>query len=310
MAAMDIFRTVRFCVPVAAVALAFTSCFTGIENTGKISEKDVAKVKANRRAAEEAYFDTVAPAPYAEWHAGKRFYVSDNNIRLILNPSADSLRGRTLEYRGVETLRQIDNSEDVLLVFSDGGKEYRYNTGKTMPEVAGTQPEYLVPFMIDSDFVERVDKMLRGKTFFIKTSDWKRRDGTPEKGVRYVPAEIESVSPGDAVYPFYVAFTCNGGLSGIFMSSQTSPVKNMTFDKLFSFDDIRKDYKTVSDENWDLITKGRVAQGMTKEECALSLGAPRSIVRTPTHGGLYERWVYANGVYLIFESGLLTDYRQ
>ena len=51
-------------------------------------------------------------------------------------------------------------------------------------------------------------------------------------------------------------------------------------------------------------------EGMTKEECSLSLGAPRTIDRMPTRAGLYERWVYVNGVMLVFENGLLTQYRQ
>ena len=49
---------------------------------------------------------------------------------------------------------------------------------------------------------------------------------------------------------------------------------------------------------------------MSKEECSLSLGAPRTIDRMPARAGLYERWVYVNGVMLVFENGLLTQYRQ
>jgi hypothetical protein len=84
----------------------------------------------------------------------------------------------------------------------------------------------------------------------------------------------------------------------------------MTFDKLFSFTDLRKNYSQITDANWERITRGDVAVSMTKDECQLSLGSPRSIERVPTHGGLYERWSYDNGVYLIFENGLLTRYRK
>lgn len=56
--------------------------------------------------------------------------------------------------------------------------------------------------------------------------------------------------------------------------------------------------------------RGQVAEGMTKEECTLSLGAPQSVDRVPTHGGLLERWVYDNGVYLVFADGILERFRQ
>ena len=94
------------------------------------------------------------------------------------------------------------------------------------------------------------------------------------------------------------------------MSSSSASVKNMTFDKLFSFTDIRKSYKTITDVNWERIINGQIAVGMTKDECSLSLGNPSSIERMPTHGGMYERWSYDNGEYVIFEDGLLVQFRQ
>lgn len=292
------------------IAISLQSCFTGIENTGRISEKDVAKVKADVKSKEEVYLDSVKQEGFLSWKEGKRFYVADNNVRLILTPSVDSLRGAILKYAGYATRRQIDNSEEVVLRFVRENREFRYDTGKTKEELSLTPPEYLVPFLVDLDFVESVGRKLVGLKLFLKTSQWKRADGSAEIGLRYMPVTILSVGPGDAVYPFYVSFECGERKSGVFMSSQTSSVKNMTFGKLFSFTDIREEYKSISDVNWELITHGKVAPGMTKSECSLSLGAPLSVGRTPTYGGLYERWQYMNGVYLIFENGLLINYRQ
>ena len=167
-----------------------------------------------------------------------------------------------------------------------------------------------MPFLSDLDYVACVDSLLRGRTLYLRTSTWRRRDGSFETGLRYVPVTVESVTTGDAVYPFYVAFDQDGRHSGVMMSSPTSAVRNVTFDKLFSFSDIRSSYKHISNENWSLIVRGQVAVGMTKEECTLSLGAPQSVDRVPTHGGLLERWVYDNGVYLVFADGILERFRQ
>lgn len=287
------------------------SCFTGIENTGRISDRDVARVKANKRSAEEAVLDTLVQQPFSQWHEGKRFYVASNDIRLVLRPSADSLHGHTLSYRGQESIRQIDNTDEVVVVLDDeAGRTYRYETGKTAAEMQRLAGDYAVPFLIDIDYVARVDSLLRGRTLYLKTSSWRHRDGSAQPGVRYVPVRVEAVEPGDAVYPFYVAFSHDDNQGGVFMSSPTSSVKNMTFDKLFSFSDIRASYKHIDDEMWQLIVHGKVAVGMTKEECTLSLGAPRSIDRVPTHAGLVERWVYDNGVYLVFADGILEKFRQ
>ncbi len=297
-------------------AFSVTSCFTGIENTGLISAKDVAKVKANSLSAEEQFWRGVALDSFSCWQKGKRFYVTDNSVRRIFAPSREydvsslELKGTVLRLTAIEDNRQIDNTRETVLVFSDGKQEYRYFTGKTMAEMKTANPAYLVPFMTDMDMVERVDSLLAGNTYYLKSNDWQTRSGEAVSGIRYVPVEVDSVVPGDAVYPFYVEFDCEGQKAGIFMSSSTSSVRSKTFDRIFSFTDIRKTYKNITDENWERIVHGRIALGMTKDECSLSLGSPRSIARIPTRGGLFERWNYDNGVFAVFDNGLLVDFRQ
>ena len=88
------------------MALALSGCFTGIENTGRITEKDVSRVKADKQSPEEIFFDTVHPADFQHWRPGKLFYVNDDNIRLIFNSSSLydvgslQLKGDTLKYDG------------------------------------------------------------------------------------------------------------------------------------------------------------------------------------------------------------------
>ncbi len=294
----------------------FYSCFTGVEHTGRITAKDVAKVKADVETEEELFFDTVFPEEFVKWKPGKKFFVVDDNIRLIFSPSASydvstlELKGDTLEYMGYKFIRQIDNSEDLVVSFSDGENTYRYNTGKTIEEVQNVRPEYVAPFLIDLDYVARVNSLLSTRQLYIKTSLWYDSNRLLKGGLKYVPVEILSVEPGDVVYPFFVRFRYDNKEAGVFMSSSSASVKNMTFDKLFSFSDIRKFYKAITDENWQRIIHGQIAIGMTKDECLLSLGNPSSIERVPTHGGMYEKWSYDNGVYVIFEDGLLAQFRQ
>lgn len=286
------------------------SCFTGIENTGHISSKDVNKEKANKQIPEKVFFDSISPKSFSHWYKGKEFYVADNNIKMVLTPSVDSLKGKVLKYEGLTTIRQIDNTDEAVILLSDGISVFNYKSGKDSLSLVESTTENIVPFLIDIDYVMAVDSALRGRTLSIKTSSWKNRDGSADIGVKYVKVQIDSVMTGDAIYPLYVKFHYKNRPSGIFVSSPFSSVGNMAFDKLFSFQDIRSLYKSISDEVWALIVAGKLQKGMTKEECLLSLGNPRTIDRTPTYGGLVERWVYDNGVFLTFADGLLDNYRQ
>ena len=96
----------------------------------------------------------------------------------------------------------------------------------------------------------------------------------------------------------------------MFMSSAHSSVQNRTYTDLFSDSDVHLRYPEISDDNWACIIRGDVALGMNKDECRLSLGTPKTIDRRPTYDGLVEYWTYDNGVYLIFEDGLLRRYRK
>ena len=48
---------------------------------------------------------------------------------------------------------------------------------------------------------------------------------------------------------------------------------------------------------------------MTRDECRLALGAPNSYRTIPVYNAIVEQWNYDDGLYLIFEDGILTRYR-
>lgn len=57
---------------------------------------------------------------------------------------------------------------------------------------------------------------------------------------------------------------------------------------------------------WEMIKKGIVKIGMTKQEARLSWGEPSDINKTSGSWGTHEQWVYS-GSYLYFENGKLTS---
>ena len=49
---------------------------------------------------------------------------------------------------------------------------------------------------------------------------------------------------------------------------------------------------------------------MTKQEVSLALGAPKLVDRGHDQASLYERWVYPDGVYVIFQDGLVEKFNR
>lgn len=78
------------------------------------------------------------------------------------------------------------------------------------------------------------------------------------------------------------------------------------FSSLFSLSDPKEDYPNIAPEIWDLICKGRVCEGMTKEECKLSLGNPQEVDRGHNWDQLLDVWTYSDGSYLFFINDRLT----
>jgi hypothetical protein len=83
-----------------------------------------------------------------------------------------------------------------------------------------------------------------------------------------------------------------------------------SFSNLFSFTDPRRNYPNITDEYWQLITSGTVTTGMTRDECRLALGAPKDVDRQTGYSSVHEMWGYENGIYLIFEDGILVKFRR
>lgn len=297
----------------------FMSCFTGIENTKKITEKDVAKVEQIYGSMNivESNYNKISVDSFPKWEIGRKFFVVDNNINRILTPTntydLDTLKlfGKELVYIGYNESSILDNEPKVNLKFTDGVNKYQYSTGKTLDTIKRMKLMLSVPFLVDIVLIDEYKKAVVGKEFYIKSSIWYNETGEMIPGKKYVKVRITDVSPGDKVFPLRLAFTTDDGKhANVFMSTKQSSVHNRLFDNLFSEKDIRINYPTISDENWQHIINGSVALDMTKNECLLSLGTPNDIQERPTYDGLQEYWFYSDGMYLIFFDGLLKQFRK
>ena len=296
------------------------SCGTGIEVTEHVSDKDVKRVinqidHQQPKATLDSYHDSV-PA----WQVDrKRFWVADNQVRLLLGsenaPLADSvdLSGHVLVYKGYDMGSIYDNRQTVNLLFhdeADSGRTYIYRTGKMMAEFNSA---FSIPMLIDLDMVHHIACQIQDKDYYIRTPIWYDCQTTQMiNGRHFIKVHIDSVLPGNAVMPLRVVFTTadTHQQAMVWMNENNKAMIGRDFDALFDAADPHLLFPTITDKNWKLITLNSVAEGMTKEECRLAIGSPKRINQNPDQGGMREYWYYDGGAYLYFVDGLLYQFRR
>ena len=289
------------------------SCFfTGVESTPRITGKDV-KREAAPATAEDTYLADVADTPMSLWQRGKEFMVTDPRIERIFGATAPAtpLTGQIIRYDSASEATGVTggNVTDLTFLTSDGHR-LTYRVNKPLDRLR-TDSVTEIPFTIQLSVIEAAARKLEGKKYYILTSSWRDDADTPIDGGRmFLPVTIDSVAPGNSLFPIKIAFTdMDGRNARIFIHHGANGAAPRTFTRVFSFTDPRLRYPHITPEHWQLIIDGRVTEGMTLEECRLSLGSPKEIERGATNSYFREAWLYENGVYLLFEDGLLKRFR-
>ena len=306
-------------VIVLVLGLFLTSCGTGIETSRQVTDRDVRRVMeqgGNDSSPQtlEAYIDSL-PA----WKQGKRFWVTDNKVSEMLqtsdvcNPDTLHLVNHVLCYSGCvkNDLNMGDKSKvDILFQDEATGQNLVYRYGRA---VETSRAGFSLPLLIDLDMVDHVARQVVGKDFYIKTSIWyDRLNEQMMDGRHFIKVHIDSVLPGNSVLPLRVLFTTadTQERAMVWMSDNPFTMLGRDFDALFTGVDPHLSHPDISDANWDLITRSQVVEGMTKEECRLSLGSPKRINENPDQAGLREYWYYDGGAFLFFVDGLLNQFRK
>lgn len=295
----------------AVSALLLQSCFTGIESTPKITANDVRRENIVDRR-ENSFLADVVPSPLSRWEKGKRFYVTDDKISIIFGLSSESqgLKGSYITYDSARDIVSITGEPVAEIRFIDlDGHSLNYRAEKSLEELSG-QASVSVPFTIEQSIVDEVRSRLNGNRYYVMTSMWYDANDQSLNGRKFIPVTVEEVEPGNSVYPVKVKLRTDDGIGFLlFMTTGANPKAPRSFPSLFSFDDPHLRYPNITDENWQLIINGRVTRDMTRDECRLALGAPSNITRRNNNDYFFELWNYENGRYLVFQDGLLRDYR-
>lgn len=303
----------KYCVTAAATVSMglFAACFTGIESTPKISAEKVERSPAPG-AQEEALMADIAGEPPARWKRGKEFTVTDPRISIIFDPGAPEIAaGDTLRYVSTDRVISILGEPQAQLRFETRRGGTALYTADISDVALAARPSFEIPFTVEQSVVAEVGGRLEGKRLFVLTPMWYDGHGQSFTGRKFVPAVVERVVAGNTVYPVRLVMREeeSGYLFDIFMSVGSNLKAPRSFHKLFSLTDPHRRYPLIKDNIWQNIINGRVARGMTLDECRLALGAPASVKRRPTTSALLEMWTYENGRYLLFQDGILEEFR-
>ena len=294
-----------------------SGCFTGIESTKKISLSREDR-KNSVLSAEEKFMTGIMPSPLKEWESGKSFIVSDDRAMVVLQPEAglvssppSSIKGEVLKFHGVESKINPAGVITVALLFSDGKYIYSYDTGKefdsAMEEVLSDQ----VPMLIDVDMVEQARDLLMNHKLWTRTNLWYDDKDNRIDGLKYVSVTVVDVTPGNMLFPLKLRIKKeDGGEAFVFMNFGNSDTESRSFHNLFSLTDITRHYPGIDADTWGYISRGKVREGMTKEEVKLALGNPTDLNSGHDYSQTLDIWSYDNGIVLWFEDGRLVKIRQ
>lgn len=295
----------------------FTGCFTGIESTKKInlSREDKKNIKPSD---EEIFYGGIPGYPVKEWKEGKEFLVTDNKALLVFEPlhipfnfKDIDLEGKIIQYSGKETRIDAAGNNILTINFKDSIFTLPYNTGKPVDQAMSDFTSSQIPMLIDLQMVEEANQKLRGLKLWTRTFLWYDVNGERINGKKFVPVTIIEVLPGNMVFPFKLKIKDeNNEIAYMYMNAGISPTDSRAFHHLFSLTDIRHNYHSINDNIWDLICKGEITSGMTKEECRLALGNPKEISAGHDYSRTLDIWNYENGTVLWFEDGILSRYRK
>lgn len=301
----------KICITLLLLCL-FQSCFTGIESTPKIT-LDGSIVEAKTSFSEEQkYLSTIKNEAFNQWYKGKEFVVADSKISLIFNNAnnlSDSIVGSIIKYHKYETSISVAGTTITNLYFTHNYDTLIYSVNATPQEIA-SRKSFNIPFTIQQSVIKDVTQIMLNNTYYNITPLVYDSIGNTMNIQKFVPIKINAIKAGNHIYPIKVYYTSNNNSYWVYMTIGNEIQSTRNFETLFSLTNPRKKYPHISDNYWNAITKNIVITGMNKEECRLALGIPNQIDRLPSNAGIIELWKFSNGNQLLFEDGLLKEFRR
>ncbi len=311
----------RFIIGLISLTIVFYSCspVSDLSATGKWKRKKIDEIVIPKTAEEKFISENILFEGCGQWQHGKRFIYDGETPNILLKPvdlneviPDSTFHHKIFTFHSFAEYTTFGGEKKVALIFECEGKKYQFNTDKVFDQISDTSYRPMIPNLISLDEIDKFSELLVGKQLYIRTPQWYNLSGERIDGKKLVPITVKEISVGNTTLPVKLTFTDSEGKEAMVLLSlktRSETGENRIFDRMFSFENPRLRYPTISDDIWERITKGTLVKGMTKEECRLSRGMPEEVKQIPTYSGLREQWLYELNEYLYFEDGLLIDFR-
>ena len=285
-----------------------TGCFTGIESTPAITDREVQRASAPT-SPDDNYLSSVLPTPVRELKRGALWVVNDSRIDRVFGAEAHGLTftpGDTLTFESLRKVTTLDGrTVGEALFVTQRADTLCYRVNKSYDELMADS-SMTIPFATEGALIDKTAALVGGKEFYVITASRFDTAGQACTGRKFVPVKVQSVGYGNGYYPLSLTLLDDCGESfKLFMSVGSGSVMPRKFGSLLSLTNPRAQYPTITDEVWQHIINGTTVAGMTQPECRLALGRPSDIVRQVGYSSLVEVWTYADGKRLIFADGIL-----
>lgn len=269
---------------------------------------------------EESFISTNFPlqAP-VKWKPGEQFIYVDSALNITLKPEqlilndTTNYKYTTFTFSGIKEQSDWSGNSTLNFIFEANNRTFKFESGKSLSQFSDTTYNPLIAGLIWLPEIQKADSLLAGKTLYILTPEWQ---STQEEQLKYtrkfVPVKVTKVAPGTTHIPVTINFEDQDGHQfsiGVTLSGTLNSSSRYKFSRIFAFNNPRDKYKEITNENWNLITQGKLANGMTQQEVRLSIGKPTEINRIPTYSGLKEQWMYNNGTMIQFQDGRIVNFR-
>lgn len=301
---------------VAAIMLS-PSCSTGIESTKKIrmTKEDV---RLMTKSPEQKFAESIQGSLLSEWKPGKEFMAMSDRTLLIFEPNSltednpeMNIKGKKLSYVGLDSHLSPDLKEECVIVFTDGVRQLRYRTGKPTSTALSEIDSSKLPLISDIALIDQWREKTVGSTFWTKNNLWYDEAGERKNGLKFARVKVTDAVASTGDFPIWIKIAGPDGMTGFLPMNYTSDIHDSrNFAAIFYLSDPKDKYPNIPVEHWELIQHGRVGEGMTKEECKLSIGNPDEVRSGHNRSQTMDIWQYSDGTYLMFTDGLLTNFRQ
>jgi hypothetical protein len=172
-----------------------------------------------------------------------------------------------------------------------------------------TKLKYSFPFVVVGYF-EKMKKTSIGKEFVVRGKNW--MDGKTMTDIS-TGNPVSNFEPGNTWkcvdfsieerYYNLAYILENAAGQRIALTLNSAQSTNWVFSK----EDAEKYTRIYGQADFDKILKGSVSVGMTKQECRLSWGDPKSINSLTSASGTTEQWVYDDNYLYFDETGKVTS---